>query len=103
MDKEFEVLDLKRIKNRKGFPLNTECYIVTQEELMVLEQTLLKAQEQEKALKIIFEKKVNILLLYVVDSVDTYNQMYVYYKRNIINVKWCLTQEEFDLLKRYFK
>ena len=66
-----------------------------------VEQALIKAQEQEKVLKILKEKNVNIGLVKVLGSVEQYNQTYVY--DNMRNVKWCLTQEEFDLLKRYFK
>lgn len=64
-----------------------------------IKQALIKAQEQEKVLKIIFEKNVNIGLVKVLGSVGQYNQTYVY--DNMRNVKWCLTEEEFDLLKRY--
>lgn len=50
-----------------------------------------------KALEIIKEKDVNIGLVKVLGSVEQYNQTYVY--DNMLNVKWCLTEEEFNLLK----
>lgn len=55
--------------------------------------------EQEKVLEIIKEKNVNIGLVKVLGSVEQYNQTYVY--DNMLNVKWCLIEEEFDLLKRW--
>ena len=60
-------------------------------------QALLKAQEQEKALDIIFKKNVNIVMLKVSENVESYNITY------FDKPKWQLTEEEFDLLKRYFK
>ena len=58
-----------------------------------IKQALLKAQEMEKILKIIKEKKVNILLLELTENVEEYNE------RIVPNGK--LTEEEFDLLKRW--
>ena len=55
-----------------------------------IKQALLKAQEQEKVLKVIFEKNVNIASLKAYD-LEEYNMVY----------ENKLTQEEFDLLKRY--
>ena len=49
---------------------------------------------QEKALMVIFEKMVNILLLELAENVDEYNERIV---RN-----GQLTEEEFNLLKRHF-
>lgn len=63
-------------------------------QIEVLKQALLKAQEQEKVIKLIFEKMVNILLLELAENVDEYNERIV---RN-----GQLTEEEFNLLKRYF-
>ena len=73
--------------NGKGFSLN-----VAWEYHNTIKQTLLKAQEQEKVLSIIFEKEVDIDVLRVASSVEHYN--------NVQDLKK-LTQEEFDLLKRY--
>lgn len=64
----------------------------------VIEQTLIKAQEKEKVLEIIKERQVNIALLVTVRDVEEYN-FYIPYEE----YEKYLTQEEFDLLKRYFK
>lgn len=56
-----------------------------------------KVWKSLKALEIIKEKDVNIGLVKVLGSVEQYNQTYVY--DNMLNVKWCLTQEEFELLR----
>lgn len=53
-----------------------------------------KSQEQEKALKIIFEKRVNIVLLELSENVYEYNE------RIAIN-SYILIEKEFDLLKRW--
>ena len=60
-------------------------------------QALIKAQEQEKVIEIIFKKNVNIVMLKVSENVESYNITY------FDKPKWQLTEEEFDLLKRYFK
>ena len=65
-----------------------------------IKQALLKSQEQEKVLKIMFEKKVDMCELKI--CIDEYeDSLYQYNKRTIEKFK--LTQEEFELLKRYFK
>ncbi len=47
-----DVLDLEKIKNRTGLPLNTNCYIVTEKEFGVLEQALIQTEaDKKKALK----------------------------------------------------
>lgn len=59
---------------------------------------LTKSIEKElKALEIIKKKNVNVGLVKVLGSVEQYNQTYVY--DNMLNVKWCLTEEEFNILK----
>lgn len=70
------------------------------EQIKALDNVLHNTFEQQRkvmALEIIKEKNVNIGLVKVLGSVEQYNQTYVY--DNMLNVKWCLTQEEFDLLK----
>ena len=62
-----------------------------------IKQALLKSQEQEKVLGIIFEKNVDIIMIRMSETLDKYNQMI--YKDNFNRKE--LTQEEFDLLKRY--
>jgi len=65
-----------------------------------IKQVLLKAQEQEKVFKIIKERQVNFSLLMISNNVEDYN----FYIPNIpyVEHKRCLTEEEFDLLKRYY-
>lgn len=72
-----------------------------EKEYDTIKQALLKSQEQEKVLEIIKKKKINIDLLYASSSVEQYNDELV-----IIYGMWFvkdrqLTEEEFDLLKRY--
>ena len=61
-----------------------------------IKQVLLKAQEQEKVLEIIKEKEVSIFQLNCCKNVNEYNDL------QFTNNKK-LTQEEFELLKRYFE
>ena len=58
-----------------------------------IKQALLKSQEQEKVLEIIKEKRVDCKSLIECSCVDEYNDIWF---------DIGLTQEEFDLLKRYF-
>ena len=62
--------------------------------LIPIKQSLIKSQEQEKVLKIIFEKSVDIFRLKKLDF-NTFNQL----QRSCKLPE--LTQEEFELLKRY--
>lgn len=59
-----------------------------------IKQALIKAQEQEKVLKILKEKCVDIYLLKSISTLEEYN-------KNIGLRGIELTEEEFDLLKRY--
>ena len=61
----------------------------------VIKQALLKAQEQEKVLEIIKEKYVEFYILLKSKNVEHYNSNTKFGKE--------LTEEEFDLLKRYFE
>ena len=60
-----------------------------------IKQALIKAQEQEKVLKILFEKNVTIFWLKECKSLEEYNYNTADYMK--------LTQEEFDLLKRWIE
>ena len=62
-----------------------------------IKQSLIKSQEQEKVLEILFEKNVDIIMIRMSETLDKYNRMI--YKDNFNRKE--LTQEEFDLLKRY--
>ena len=62
----------------------------------IIRQTLLKAQDQEKALNTTKEKNVNCQGLMACKTVEEYNESSNYFLHK-------LTQEEFDLLKRYLR
>ena len=66
-----------------------------------------KAQEQEKVLSIIKEKRVDGQLIRIADNVEWYNKEYIYrHEIEYLNrdevLTYQISQEEFDLLKRYF-
>lgn len=75
-------------KNRKPITLNDI------DGLNTIKNCILKAQEQEKVLKIIFKKKVDIVYLEDSNTVEEYNSHF-----GAVICK--LTQEEFDLLNRW--
>ena len=62
----------------------------------IIENALIKAQEQEKVFKIIKKKYVDIYLLKSINTLEEYN-------KNIGLRGIELTQEEFDLLKRWLE
>ena len=61
--------------------------------LNIVEQALLKAQEQEKVLEIIKKKRVNVNQLLLCWKVEMYNSR--------CRKGYELSKEEFDLLKRW--
>lgn len=63
-----------------------------------VEQALLKANEQEKVLKIIFEKQVDFE---VFGAFDTYKDYEIYYNKRFHVIEHKLTEEEFEIVKRY--
>ena len=72
-----------------------------------IQQTLLKAQEQEKVLEIIKKKKIDVNNFQTSLMVMS-NFTYRYYINNSRDYHTCimfelLTEEEFNLLKRYFE
>jgi replicative DNA helicase len=82
----------------KNFVENNEkgtYSIRDKKDLDTIKQALIKAQEQDQVLEIIKKKNVMAFLLKVCKSIDEYNFH--------TSEKDELTQEEFDLLKRYFK
>ena len=73
-----------------------------------IKQALLKAQEQEKVLDVIKEKNVDIALLKECKNVHEYNIEVTSHNENLIKpLEWWtrkhLTQEEFELLKRWLE
>ena len=86
---------LERLENNR----NAIPYAI---DYRIIKQALIKSQEQEKVLEIIKEKKVDIkLIMWAGNMVEAYNQKV----REQKDYWWReeLTQEEFDLLKRWFK
>lgn len=63
----------------------------------VITQTLIKAQDMEKVLSIIKEKDVDIVELKSAKTVEDYNLQFCG------GVSEPLTEEEFELLKKYFR
>ena len=90
--------DIKN-QNNTGFDIDTQKkwvkYLNNKLSLLnSIKQALLKAQENEKVLEIIINKNVDFDTLTDSEALDDYNsKMNWSYRR--------LTQEEFDLLKRY--
>ena len=67
-----------------------------------IKQVLLKAQEQEKVLKIMFEKRIDLECFYITFIEDNYDYNY-YEKMYGTYGKYKLTEEEFNLLKEMLK
>ena len=88
---------LEKVKGyRTGGIISFEVFLEETEEYNTLKQALLKAQEQEKVLNIITKKNIDIFELKISKKVEEYNAVV---KRPFDT----LTQEEFKLLKEYFK
>jgi len=66
-----------------------------------IKQALLKAQEQEKVLEVLFEKRIDLESFYTsfIEGNYDYNFYDIHYGTYGLE---CLTEEEFDLLKRYW-
>ena len=73
-------------------------------EIKILKQALLKAQEQEKVLEVVFGKRVDLPYLRCCfednQTVERYNE-YINEKTITFDHEKELTQEEFDLIKKY--
>lgn len=65
-------------------------------DIITIKQALLKVQDQEKVLEIIKERQVDIYHLNKSSTVEEYNEVWD-------GAKYCLTKEEFDLLKEWLK
>lgn len=74
-------------------------YLNKTPQVVSIKQALIKAQEQEKVLSIIYEKNVDIFELKCCSSAKEYNDS-IRFKVGFIK-NYELTQEEFDLLKRW--
>ena len=84
---------------------NPKSEIPYMQDCTLVESALLKAQEQEKVLRIIKEKRVDLPYLRCCfednQSVERYNE-YIRNKTIDYDHEEELTEEEFELLKRYF-
>ena len=84
--------DLKKVRDF-SYRLPMVQYLEMNYALDTIQDALVKAQEQEKVLEIIKEKNVDVFKLYNCKTVKEYNQA---------QYRDCkLTEEEFELLKRY--
>lgn len=85
---------LKKICDVSKNDMDINIGWIFEHEIDTIKQALLKAQEQEKVLEIIKKKNVDILLIKNKGNVNQYNEY-------IEDENDRLTQEEFDLVKRY--
>ena len=92
---------LKGLKHIKKYYVPQPCSCTTYDYLEIIEQALLKAQEQEKVLDIIKEKRVIVDLL-IDNNLEDYNNKIIIIYGYALSTGRLLTQEEFDLLRRYF-
>ncbi len=86
--------NLAEKNNLETKDIELEKYIF-KENYDTIKQTLIKTQEQEKALKIIIKKNVRIYWIKSYSCVESYN--------NGLPPKEQLTKEEFNTLKEYLK
>jgi len=92
---------LKGLKHIKKYYVPEPCTATTYNYLEIIEQSLLKAQENEKVLEIVFEKRIDLERFYVTFIENDYD--YNYYEEMYGTYgKYKLTEKEFELLKRYF-
>lgn len=93
---------LKGLKHIKKYYVPEPCTATTYNYLEIIEQSLLKTQEQEKVLEIVFEKRIDLESFYATFIENDYD--YNYYEEMYGTYgKYKLTEEEFNLLKRYFE
>jgi len=91
---------LKGLKHIKKYYVPEPCTATTYNYLEIIEQSLIKAQENEKVLEVIKEKGVDVGYLKTCKTLEEYNSN-CWNDEEDFNKK--LTEEEFDLLKRYFE
>ena len=101
MSKEFEALKcLEKIKNSFGCDM---AYYNLNLEYETVEKALIKAQKQEKVLKLILKKQVDIdeikILLSNLKHCDDIERCKRYNASRKVGYK--LKQEEFDIIKKY--
>jgi len=87
---EVDLNDIRKV----GSQLNTDFRKYTD----TIAQALLKAQEQEKVLNVIFEKNVDIELIKLYKN---YKDYCISKEKYLLRKDLWLTEEEFELLKKY--
>ena len=94
---------LECLEEIRDFRYGKDKLLVCQTEMYKqIKQALIKAQEQEKMLEIINKKSVYIHLLQQCGDVESYNNYFITkYGLDEFTERLLLTQEEFELLKRY--
>ena len=107
MNKELEAFN--RIKTAPSFMGGTPEYRAStqsetpyMQDCALVESALLKAQENEKVLSIIKEKRVIVNLL-IDNNLEDYNNKIIIIYGYALSTGRLLTKEEFDLLIRYLK
>lgn len=99
--KEIDSMQFHRSIDTYVYEIKSEIsetqYLDNTNEFYTIKQALIKAQEQEKVLNIIKEKDVDTFMLMLCDNVEQHNSGL----KNKPNRQ--LTQEEFDLLKRWLE
>jgi hypothetical protein len=94
---------LEGLKHIKKYYVPQPCSAKTYDYLEIIEQYLLKAQEREKVLKIVIEKRVDLESFCMV-FVDNDYYSYNYYEKTWGMYGACkLAEEEFDTVKKYAK
>ena len=98
MNKEFEALD-------RLYKCNDDDYTLgyRQHDYKLLQLALTTKSKKEQALEIIKEKEVDVNLLNIRHSAETYNDDYykIHYSYDVAG--YLLTEEEFNLIKEVLK
>ena len=95
------IIGLKFIKGNDVFSeAKKQDYEIFEKKSEKIKQYILKAQEQEKVLEILFKKQVDLGWLWycIHECINSLNE----YNKKMPIEKFKLTEEEFELLKRYF-
>lgn len=94
---------LEGLKHIKKYYVSQPCSAKTYDYLEIIEQSLLKAQEQKRVLKIVIEKRVDLESFCTV-FIDNGYYSYNYYEETWgMYGEYKLTEEEFDTVKKYAK
>ena len=92
---------LEGLKHIKKYYVPQPCSAKTYDYLDTIKQALIKAQEQEKVISLIWNKRLD--MWHIADLLDqTYDMYLAFCKSEKYADDYILTQDEFELLKRYF-